>query len=85
MGIHLTTYTGDINQAICAAVTGKIPDAQVEVTGGGGHWSLVVTSTEFAGKSMLAAHRLVMTALAPLMAGDAAPVHAVDKLTTRTP
>ncbi len=85
MGKHLTTYQGDIAQAIVAAVTGRLPDAKVDVTGGGGHWSLTVTSTAFAGQSMLAAHRLVMSALAPLMAGDGPPVHAVDKLTTKTP
>ncbi len=85
MGMHLTTYQGDIADAIQRAVVARIPDAKVEVTGGGGHWSLVVTSAAFAGQSMLAQHRLVMSSIASLMAGDAAPVHAVDKLTTRTP
>jgi acid stress-induced BolA-like protein IbaG/YrbA len=85
MSHHLTTYTGDVSEAIRTAVIGRLPDAVVEVKGGGGHWSLVVTSTAFADKSMLEKHRLVMSALAPLMAGDGAPVHAVDSLVTRTP
>ncbi|MCA9678445.1 MAG: BolA/IbaG family iron-sulfur metabolism protein [Kofleriaceae bacterium] len=85
MSVHLTTYSGDINDAIRTAITAKLPDAVVEVGGGGGHWTLVVTSAAFAGQSMLASHRLVMAAIAHLMAGDGAPVHAVDKLTTRTP
>ena len=38
----------------------------------------------FAGKSMLESQRLVYGAIAHLMKGDGAPVHAVDKLTTRT-
>jgi acid stress-induced BolA-like protein IbaG/YrbA len=84
MSHHLTTFTGNVNEAIRAAVLARLPDAVVEVSGGGGHWSLVVTSAEFAGKSMLDSHRLVMQALAPLMAGDAAPVHAVDSLITRS-
>ena len=42
-------------------------------------------SPEFAGKSMLASQRLVYGAIAHLMSGERAPVHAVDKLTTRVP
>ena len=85
MSHHQTNFSGDIHEAIRAAVTTRLADAIVEVKGGGGHWSLVVTSAAFAGKSMLEGHRLVLSALAPLMAGDAPPVHAVDSLVTRTP
>jgi hypothetical protein len=31
---------------------------------------------------MIESHRLVYAAIAPLMAGDAAPVHAIDRLKT---
>lgn len=85
MSHHPTDFQGDIAAAIRAAVVGKLPDAVVEVTGGGGHWSLTVTSTAFAGKSTLASHRLVLSAIAPLMDGAAPPVHAVDALVTRVP
>lgn len=85
MGLHLTTFNGNVSEAIRSAIVAKIPDAVVEVSGGGGHWSAVVISPLFAGKSMLDAHRLVMQALAPLMAGDDAPVHALDSLVTRAP
>ncbi len=85
MSDHPTTFTGDINLAIRTAVTERLPDAVVEIHGGGGHWSLVVTSTGFAGKSMLQSHRLVLSALAPLMSGGAPPIHAVDQLVTKTP
>jgi acid stress-induced BolA-like protein IbaG/YrbA len=85
MSSHPTDFQGDIAAAIRSHVVAAIPDAVVEVSGGGGHWSLDVVSTVFAGKGLLASHRLVMAAIAPLLAGAAPPVHAVDKLTTRTP
>jgi acid stress-induced BolA-like protein IbaG/YrbA len=85
MSDHPTNFTGDIPTAIREAVTTALPDAVVEVTGGGGHWSLVVTSTAFADKAMLARHRLVLSAIAPLMAGNQAPIHAVDSLITKLP
>jgi acid stress-induced BolA-like protein IbaG/YrbA len=68
------------------AVAAKLPDATVEVTiGSPGHYSLAVTSTSFAGKTPVAKQRLVYSAISHLMAGDAAPVHAIDKLITRDP
>jgi len=85
MSHHLTTFEGSITDAIREAITGKIADANVEVTGGGGHFSIVVVSTEFEGKNMLQSQRLVYGAITHLMAGDSAPVHAVDSLVTRTP
>ena len=85
MSDHATTFTGDIPTAIRTAITGALPDAIVEVQGGGGHWTLAVTSKAFADKSMIARHRLVLSAIAPLMAGASPPVHAVDKLDTRVP
>jgi stress-induced morphogen len=85
MSSHPTDFAGDIHQAIRAAITSRLGDAVVEVNGGGGHWSLVVTSTAFAGKSMVQSHRLVLSAIAPLMDGAAPPIHAVDQLITKTP
>jgi stress-induced morphogen len=73
----------DTISAIRAAVLEKIPDATIEVTmNGGGHYALLVKSPAFQGRSMLESHRLVYAAIAPLMAGDAAPVHAIDTLRT---
>ena len=71
-----------ILEAIRHAVEQSIPLARVEVAGGGGHYSLVVHAATFHGKSMLESHRLVYAAIAPLMSGDNAPVHAVDSLKT---
>jgi acid stress-induced BolA-like protein IbaG/YrbA len=72
-------------KAIESAIQEKLPDAKVVVTpGSGGHFTIDVVSPAFAGKSMLESQRLVYGAIAHLMKGDGAPVHAVDKLTTRT-
>jgi acid stress-induced BolA-like protein IbaG/YrbA len=63
-----------------------IPDARVSVeTGGAGHFALAVVSVAFDGKSRVAQQQLVYGAIAHLMKGDAAPVHAIDRLTTSTP
>jgi acid stress-induced BolA-like protein IbaG/YrbA len=85
MSSHPTTFKGSVTDAIGAAVASKIDGAQLEVTGGGGHYSIVVVSELFANKGTLERHRLVYGAIAHLMAGDMAPVHAVDSLVTRTP
>ena len=82
---HPTDFQGDLPTAVREHVQKVLPDAVVEVTGGGGHWTLTVTSAGFAGKSTLQSHRLVMSAIAPLLAGAAPPIHAVDKLTTKLP
>ncbi|XYH96366.1 BolA/IbaG family iron-sulfur metabolism protein [Sorangium sp. So ce1128] len=85
MPSHLTTFQGSIPDALKRAIEEKIEGSTAEVTGGGGHFNLVVTSPVFAGKSMLESQRLVYGAIAHLMAGDQAPVHAIDSLKTRTP
>lgn len=85
MGIHLTTFQGSVTDAIRDSILKAIPDAKVEVTGGGGHFSIVVVSPVFAGKRPVEKQRLVYMSIAHLMAGDAAPVHAVDSLQTLVP
>lgn len=75
-----------VSTSIQAAIVEKIPDAVVEVApGSGGHYALDVVSSVFAGKSMVESQRLVLSAIAHLMRGDGAPVHAIDRLKTRTP
>ena len=76
----------DINTQIEAAILGAIPDAKVTVAQpSGGHFTIEVISTMFEGKSSLAKQRLVYSAIKELMAGDRAPVHAVDTLITKVP
>jgi acid stress-induced BolA-like protein IbaG/YrbA len=85
MSDHPTDFVGSIEDAITSSVQAKIPDAVVKVNGGGGHYTIDVVSSVFAGKSMLENQRLVLGAIKHLINGAAPPVHAVDQLTTRTP
>lgn len=75
----------NVLEAIETAVKSAIPDAEVEVDGGGGHFVLRVVSPAFEGKNRVARQRLVLGSLKELMAGDRAPVHAIDRLITETP
>src|SRR5262249_61334931 len=50
-----------------------------------GHFEIEVESAAFAGKPRVRQHQLVYAAIAPLLAGDAAPVHAIDRLDCRLP
>jgi stress-induced morphogen len=76
----------DVVQAMKTAIQEKIPDGQVVVEpGSGGHFTISVVSPVFAGKSMVESQRLVLGAIAHLMKGEGAPVHAIDKLTTKAP
>ncbi len=90
MSDHPTTFQGDVVAAIRKAIEDALPDAHAQVTGGGGHFSIEVTSPVFAGKGMLESQRLVYSAITHLMKGDMAPgaggrqpadPHAVARLT----
>lgn len=82
MSCHPTDYQGSVPDAIREAVEEAIPGATVVVSGGGGHYTLEVTSKLFEGKNRVQSQRLVYSAIAHLMKGDTAPVHAVDSLKT---
>ena len=84
MSSHPTDFQGSIPDAIRESIEKAIPGAQANVRGGGGHYEIEVVSTAFTGKSTLESQRLVYSAIAHLMKGDMAPVHAVDSLKTRT-
>ncbi len=76
----------DILVQIRAAVETAIAESKCEVTpGSAGHFVLTVTASAFQGQSRLQQQRMVLSAIAHLMKGDGAPVHAVDSLTTRLP
>lgn len=83
--MRLTTLQDNLPKQIEEAIQRVIPDGQISVTGGGGHFSIEVTSDAFRGKNAVQSQRLVYGAIKHLMAGDKAPVHAVDKLVTRVP
>ena len=85
MSFHPTEFQGSVIDAMREAIERQIPDSRAEVNGGGGLFNIEVTSSAFAGKNMLQSQRMVYSAIADLMKGDGAPVHAVDSLKTRTP
>lgn len=85
MSVHLTQFKGSVTDALRESIERAIPDAQVQVDGGGGHFTIEVTSAAFAGKGMLESQRLVYRAITHLMTGEAPPVHAVDSLKTHVP
>ncbi len=72
-------------ERIREAVAAALPGARILVTGEGDHFSLRVESAAFAGRNRLARQRLVLRAVAPLMKGEGAPVHAIDRLETVLP
>jgi len=77
-----TALLGQLRDAIRSA----LPDASVEVEAGSpGHFSLRVVSASFAGLPRVRQQQTVYAAIAHLMAGDSAPVHAIDQLVTKTP
>jgi acid stress-induced BolA-like protein IbaG/YrbA len=61
-----------------------LPGAQVRVVAASpGHFEVEVVSDAFDGLSRVKQQQKVYSAIAPLMAGDTAPVHAVDRMVTR--
>ncbi len=62
-----------------------LPNAVVTVSGGGGHFTIEVISEQFEGKNTLQRQRMVYKAVWDLMAGDNAPLHAVDSMVCKTP
>jgi acid stress-induced BolA-like protein IbaG/YrbA len=68
------------------AIAEAMPDAVIEVRPQGpGHFEIAVTDAAFAGKPRVRQQQLVYGAIAPLMSGPNAPVHAVDRLECRVP
>jgi acid stress-induced BolA-like protein IbaG/YrbA len=76
----------DLAAQMRRAIESVIPESQVEVVPGSpGHFTIRVVSAAFAGLSRVRQQQRVYAAIAHLMQGDAAPVHAVDRLETEVP
>ena len=72
--------------SLSSAIADALPGSQIEVRAtGAGHFEIRVASETFEGQSRVAQQQTVYAAIAHLMKGDAAPVHAIDKLETRVP
>jgi acid stress-induced BolA-like protein IbaG/YrbA len=75
------SQTANTIEQIRSSILEAIPDAEIEVRSGGpGHFELRVVSIAFREKRRVAQQQLVYAAIAHLMAGSDAPVHAVDRL-----
>jgi len=58
------------NAKVEELIRAGIPGAEVEVTGDGRHFEAVVVSPEFAGKSLIQRHRMVMETVKAQIASD---------------
>jgi stress-induced morphogen len=75
----------EVGAAARQAIEAAIPGAKVIVTPSSpGHYEISVTSNVFEGKSKVQQQQLVYRAIFDLMQGDAAPIHAIDRLQTTT-
>jgi stress-induced morphogen len=75
--------TGD---ALRDRIAAALPGSSVRIScPQGGHWVIEVVAADFAGLGTLQRQRRVYSAIKDLMSGEDAPVHAVDRLTTRSP
>jgi acid stress-induced BolA-like protein IbaG/YrbA len=73
-------------QQIHQSIEGAIPGAAVEARcASPGHFEIRVTSEAFADLPKLKQHQMVYGAITAMMTGEAAPIHAVDRLECRLP
>ena len=85
MSLRVIDPSVDLTVALRQAIESAIPGASVEVQANSpGHFQLQVVSDAFTGKSMVEQQQMVYAAIAHLMRGDNAPVHAIDHLRTKT-
>lgn len=87
MALQILGSTGEsVTLEIQRSIEREIAGARVEVrSAGAGHFELRVVSASFAGQPRVRQQQRVLTAIAHLMKGDTAPVHAIDKLATELP
>jgi stress-induced morphogen len=78
--VDLEPLVRDLRERIERELPGAVARVRAAAAG---HFEIEVECAAFAGKPRVRQHQMVYAAIAPLMAGDAAPVHAVDKLDCR--
>jgi len=83
-GDEAMTEPATLLELIRCAIETEIHDCRVQVTGNGRHFEIDAVSPSFEGKTPVAKKRMVYKAIAHLMGGDDAPVHAIDRLTCST-
>lgn len=86
MALKIVGAADGVAERMAEAIRVALPGAAVEVAArGAGHFEVSVAADAFRGRSAVQQHQMVYAAIAPLMAGDAPPVHAIDRLSTRLP
>ncbi len=86
MALQILNQPDDLLAKIKSAVENAIEGAEVEVSSmSPGHFELRVVSSAFEGLNRVKQQQLVYAAITPMMTGDAAPIHAIDRLETITP
>jgi stress-induced morphogen len=87
MGLRILDAPSDpseLERRLRAAIEGALAGARARVQATGpGHFEIEVVWPGFGGLSRLKQHQSVYKAIEPLMRGDAAPVHAIDRLDCR--
>jgi len=87
MTLQILSAPGEQTEKVLKeAIENAIPDAEVVVkAGGAGHFEVNVCAAAFAGKNRVAQQRMVYSAIAHLMSGETAPVHAIDRMEISVP
>lgn len=80
-----TPFGHSIEEQVKTTIEAAIPGSQAQVNSHGNHFDITVISAAFEGKGLLDKQRMVYSAIASLMSGPNAPIHAVDRLRTLTP
>ncbi len=82
MSLHILGDDSDETaQQLREAIEGALDCERVEITSGSpGHFSICVVSQTFTGLNRVKQQQSVYAAIKDLMAGDQAPVHAIDRL-----
>ena len=74
----------DVARQLRERIEAAVEGAEVQVLPqSAGHFVVRVVSSVFEDKSLVQRQQLVYAAIAPLMSGDAPPVHAIDRLEIR--
>ena len=68
------------------AIRADFPDAEIQVQAlSPGHFMIEVVDVRFEGMTRVKQQQAVYASIKELMAGDQAPVHAIDRMITRAP
>ena len=86
MALQIANPYADSTAELKRVIEDALPGADVEVAANSpGHYQISVRSELFVEKSLVRQQQMVYQAIAELMKGENAPVHAIDRLQTAMP